>query len=85
VNDLRELRQLREENGRRKRLVAYLSMDRQILQAVQCVAVSADMPLIRLLVVTRVATSVQKPDNRKETCRREVPNRSTEITARKMK
>jgi len=29
---LRELRQLREENGRLKRLVADLSLDRQILQ-----------------------------------------------------
>jgi putative transposase len=31
VSELRELRQLREENGRLKRLVADLSMDRQIL------------------------------------------------------
>ena len=34
VSELRELRQLREENGRLKRLVADLSMDRQILQEV---------------------------------------------------
>jgi putative transposase len=34
VNELRELRQLREENGRLKRLVADLSMDRQILQEI---------------------------------------------------
>jgi putative transposase len=34
VSELRELRQLREENGRRKRLVADLSMDRQILQEI---------------------------------------------------
>jgi len=32
VSELRELRQLREENGRLKRLVADLSVDRQILQ-----------------------------------------------------
>jgi putative transposase len=32
VSELRELRQLREEVGRLKRLVADLSMDRQILQ-----------------------------------------------------
>jgi len=32
VSELRELRQLREENGRLKRLVADLSMDRQMLQ-----------------------------------------------------
>ena len=31
---LRELRQLREENGRLKRLVADLSLDRQILQEI---------------------------------------------------
>ena len=31
VSELRELRQLREENGRLKRLVADLSVDRQIL------------------------------------------------------
>ena len=31
VQELRELRQLREENGRLKRLVADLSLDRQIL------------------------------------------------------
>jgi Transposase/HTH-like domain len=31
VSELRELRQLREENGRLKRIVADLSMDRQIL------------------------------------------------------
>jgi len=34
VSELRELRQLREENGRLKRLVADLSMDRQILQEI---------------------------------------------------
>ena len=34
VQELRELRQLREENGRLKRLVADLSLDRQILQDV---------------------------------------------------
>jgi len=34
VGELRELRQLREENGRLKRLVADLSMDRQILQEI---------------------------------------------------
>ena len=32
VPELRELRQLREENGRLKRLVADLSLDREILQ-----------------------------------------------------
>jgi putative transposase len=32
--ELRELRQLREENGRLKRLVADLTLDRQILQEV---------------------------------------------------
>ena len=32
--ELRELRQLREENGRLERLVADLSLDRQILQEV---------------------------------------------------
>jgi len=32
VNELRELRQLRDEVGRLKRLVADLSLDRQILQ-----------------------------------------------------
>jgi putative transposase len=31
INELRELRQLREVNGRLKRLVADLSLDRQIL------------------------------------------------------
>lgn len=34
VAELRELRQLREENGRLKRLVADLSLDRQILQEI---------------------------------------------------
>jgi hypothetical protein len=34
VSELRELRQLREENGRLKRLVADLSMDRQILKEI---------------------------------------------------
>ena len=34
VSELRELRQLREENGRLKRLVADLIMDRQILQEI---------------------------------------------------
>jgi len=34
VCELRELRQLREENNRLKRLVADLSMDRQILQEI---------------------------------------------------
>jgi putative transposase len=34
VSELRELRQLREENGRLKRMVADLSMDRQILQEI---------------------------------------------------
>jgi putative transposase len=34
VTELRELRQLREENGRLKRLVADLSLDRQILQEI---------------------------------------------------
>jgi putative transposase len=34
VSELRELRLLREENGRLKRLVADLSMDRQILQEI---------------------------------------------------
>jgi putative transposase len=34
VSELRELRQLREENGRLKRLVADLSVDRQILQEI---------------------------------------------------
>ena len=31
-NELRELRQLREENGRLKRVVADLSVDKEILQ-----------------------------------------------------
>jgi putative transposase len=34
VSDLRELRQLREENARLKRLVADLSLDKHILQEV---------------------------------------------------
>ncbi len=34
VSELRELRQLREENGRLKRLVADLSVDQQILQEI---------------------------------------------------
>jgi putative transposase len=34
VSELRELRQLREENGRLKRLVADLSLDKQILQEI---------------------------------------------------
>jgi putative transposase len=34
VSELRELRQLREENGRLKRIVADLTMDRQILQEI---------------------------------------------------
>jgi putative transposase len=34
VSELRELRQLREENGRLNRLVADLSLDRQILQEI---------------------------------------------------
>jgi putative transposase len=34
VQELGELRQLREENGRLKRLVADLSLDRQILQEI---------------------------------------------------
>ena len=34
ASELRELRQLREENGRLKKLVADLSMDRQILQEI---------------------------------------------------
>ena len=34
VSELRELRQLREEVGRLKRLVADLSLDRQILQEI---------------------------------------------------
>ena len=34
MSELRELRQLREENGRLQRLVADLSMDRQILQEI---------------------------------------------------
>ncbi len=34
VQELRELRQLRKENGRLKRLVADLSLDRQILQEI---------------------------------------------------
>jgi putative transposase len=34
VSELRELRPLREENGRLKRLVADLSVDRQILQEI---------------------------------------------------
>jgi putative transposase len=34
VSELRELRQLREENVRLKRLVADLSVDRQILQEI---------------------------------------------------
>jgi putative transposase len=34
ITELRELRQLREENARLKRLVADLSRDRQILQEI---------------------------------------------------
>jgi len=34
INELRELRQPRDENGRVKRLVADLSLDRQILQEI---------------------------------------------------
>jgi putative transposase len=34
ISELRELRQLRDENSRLKRLVADLSMDRQILQEI---------------------------------------------------
>jgi putative transposase len=34
VSELRELRQLREEVGRLKRLVADLSLDRQMLQEI---------------------------------------------------
>lgn len=34
ISELRELRQLREENGRLKQLVADLSLDRQILQEI---------------------------------------------------
>jgi putative transposase len=34
LQELRELRQLREENGRLKRLVADLALDRQILQEI---------------------------------------------------
>ena len=34
ISELRELRLLREENGRLKRLVADLSLDRQILQEI---------------------------------------------------
>ena len=34
TNELRELRQLREENGRLKRIVADLTLDRQILQEI---------------------------------------------------
>ena len=34
VSELRELRQWREENGRLKRLVADLSLDRQMLQEI---------------------------------------------------
>jgi putative transposase len=34
ITELRELRQLREENTRLKRLVADLSLDRQILQEI---------------------------------------------------
>lgn len=34
VTELRELRQLREENGKLKRLVADLSLDRHILQEI---------------------------------------------------
>ena len=34
VQELRELRQLRDENNRLKRLVADLSLDRQILQEI---------------------------------------------------
>jgi putative transposase len=34
ITELRELRQLRDENSRLKRLVADLSLDRQILQEI---------------------------------------------------
>ena len=34
LSELRELRQLREENGKLKRLVADLSLDRHILQEI---------------------------------------------------
>src|ERR1700731_5223262 len=35
LSELRELRQLREENGKLKRLVADLSLDRHILQGIE--------------------------------------------------
>jgi putative transposase len=34
LNELRELRQLRDENGKLKRLVADLSLDRHVLQEI---------------------------------------------------
>jgi putative transposase len=34
LNELRELRQLREENAKLKRLVADLSLDRHVLQEI---------------------------------------------------
>jgi putative transposase len=34
LSELRELRQLREENGKLKRLVADLSLDRHVLQEI---------------------------------------------------
>jgi putative transposase len=34
ISELRELRMLRDENGRLKRVVADLSLDRQILQEI---------------------------------------------------
>lgn len=34
MNELRELRQLREENAKLKRLVADLSLDRHVLQEI---------------------------------------------------
>jgi putative transposase len=44
VSELRELRQLREENGKLKRLVADLALDRHILQEVLAKSYKASPP-----------------------------------------
>lgn len=62
VSELRELRQLREENGRLKRLVADISMDRQILQEIvskSCKASSQAIP--RLLGLKGVRAYSGRP------------------------
>ena len=44
VSELRELRQLREENGKLKRLVADLALDKHILQEVVAKSCKASPP-----------------------------------------